>query len=75
MRAILVYATKPELKPLAFVSDPSDAANLISSKLELAQELLRGRQEKADAVGGSTPTLGLDRWRSAKCIEVDLEVD
>jgi len=72
MRKTLIYSTFPELKPLAFVSDPSDAYNLITTKQELAREQLRGRQEKADTVGGEVPHLALDRWNSAKCVEVEL---
>jgi len=75
VKLVLVYSTKPNARPLIFSNTEEDARLEIAQKLNQAEEQLRGRQEVADKMGGSVPTLALERWRSAKCVEVDLDLD
>ena len=69
---ILIYATKPELRPLVLLKDKSDAAGKIAEKLVQAEAKYSMALEAARQFGGTASTLGLDRWRSAKCAEVDI---
>lgn len=75
MRMILIYATKPELRPLTFVKDEGDVASFITQRLNMAEENYRGREEKAYQKGGNTSRVSIERWSSARWVEIELPSD
>jgi len=70
----LIYATKPELKPLALVKDPSDAEIMIQRNLSVSEDRAKAAEERASVEGGGVATLGTQRWSSAKLAEVEVDL-
>lgn len=68
----LIYATKPEIRALSLVKDPSDAAAKIAEHLVQAEARYSVAVDAVREFGGTASTLALERWRSAKCTEVDI---
>lgn len=74
MRMYLIYATKPELRALALVKDPSDAEAMIEKNLNVSHDRSKAAAERAAVTGGDVATLGIQRWSSARCAPVELEL-
>ncbi len=75
MEMILIYATKPKLTPLAFVKDSSDARAIIERNVCVAAEKMKAAEERAEKSGGDVPTLAMQRWKSARIMEVDICIE
>jgi hypothetical protein len=74
MKMILIYATKPELRPLALVKDQSDVEFEIEWHLGAAKARHEASVKAAETYGGNVPTVALERWGSAKWVEVDISM-
>lgn len=68
MKAILIYATRPKLKPLAIYLDKTDAENEIERRAYLRSERLKVIADE----GGST---GADWWTHARIAEIEIDMD
>jgi hypothetical protein len=68
MKAILIYATVPKLKPLAIYLDRIDAEMEMDRRKYARSERLRIIADE----GGST---GADWWTNARLAEVEIDLD
>lgn len=71
MKLTLIYATRPELKPLAFVKDPEDVREAVVNRLTLAYEKEKGRAEEAKEAPRFDEVATL--WRYARAVEIELD--
>ena len=71
----MIYATKPEVRPLMFVREPADAPGKIEEKLALAQMRANAAEERAALRGGAKPHISTEQWSSARWVEVELNLE
>ena len=70
----LIYTTKPSVRMLALVKDPSDAAGLVQQKLSAYIERKQADEEQQAERGGTVRTEALERWKDARWIEIELDI-
>jgi hypothetical protein len=68
MKAILIYATLPKLKPLAIYLDRTDAEMEMDRRKYARSERLK----LIEAEGGSA---GADWWSNARIAEVEIDME
>ncbi len=68
MKAILIYATLPKLKPLAIYLDRTDAEMEIDRRAYTRSERLK----VIEAEGGSA---GADWWTHARIAEIEIDMN
>lgn len=56
------------------MKDKDDVYALIAQKLSVSEDRIKAASERAEKVGGDIPTVGLQRWQSAKWTEVEIEL-
>jgi hypothetical protein len=73
VRTTLIYTTDPVLRPLLFVSDPSDVPGVIERMLEGAQARRRLAEERIAKVGGAVASdKAIRTWKNARWVEINI---
>jgi len=71
---ILIYATKPEVKCLKLVRDKEDVGYEIDRYLTAAENRAQAAEQQQAETGGTVSTAALVRWKSAKWVEVEIDM-
>lgn len=56
------------------MKDKDDVQIMIAQKLSVSEDRVKAASERAEKAGGDVPTAGLQRWQSAKWVEVEIEL-